>query len=90
MFLKRKLVKDAVQDGKQYRWDNPEIDCSEPSPHGGWTEAIINAIGSEQFCEDYNIPYSRENGPDEDVWDEALELWEKHAQLGWENAYDEA
>ena len=72
-----KIVTDAKEHGAVYYRDNPEIDCSQPNPSGGWTDAVINAAGSDEIRAEYDIRNNRD-------WSRFLTLYETCAQAAWE------
>jgi hypothetical protein len=89
-----KVKKDAYENGQQFRWDNPDIDCSELSPNGGWTDALLSADDCVNLCLKYEIPTHEvetngtisEECDDDDQWSEFLDIWESECQRGWKDA----
>ena len=71
-----KIIIDAEYHGYTYFRDNPGIDCSQPNPAGGWTDAVINAIGSSDLRTEYGIR-------NEDEWSDFLSIYETNAQKAW-------
>jgi hypothetical protein len=94
---REKVKKDAREDGQRFRWENPEVDCSEPNPSGGWTDALLSAATCTELCHEYGISTHcvETNGSiceecaDDDQWSEFLDTWETEAQRGWEDSKDE-
>jgi hypothetical protein len=94
---REKVKKDAYEDGQDFRRENPDVDCSEPNPSGGWTDALLSAATCTELCHEYGIPTHEvdtngsicEECADDDQWSEFLDTWETDAQRGWEDAKDE-
>jgi hypothetical protein len=83
-----KIKKDAYEEGQEFRRNHPDSDCSQPDPAGGWTDGTINAIGSEEFAREYGVTIDDDGEKDSDEWDQLLNLYEAHAQKGWDEALD--
>lgn len=84
-----KKIKDAAfEDGQCFRNENPNIDCSEPSSNGGWTDSLLSAATSTELARDFGIELDEDDEWDTDEWDQFLTIYEAEAQRGWEETID--